>query len=314
MKKIGEVLKSEREKRNLTIQDVSNTLKIHPRFLISLEESNYKIFSNVIQIKGFIKNYSTFLNLDAKNIMAFWRREYDEMSSKDKLNLSLKPFRNEKFVFTPKFFGSFIATVLILVFFSYVYFQYRQFSKAPFITIESPSQDLEISKNSIEIFGRTDADSEILLNGQKIIKNPQGTFAVNVSLSEGINTLLFTAVNKLGRESFVTRKVLVAKRTDIESEEDIKKEEDSVEALEDYLKIELEVLEDASYIMVIKDSTKTFEGVVLLGVKLSFSAKNEIKINVGNAGVVKLYKDGIDIGILGEKGEVIEKIYTKPSK
>lgn len=78
MKKAGEILKENRLKKNLSLSEISQELRIHIRFLEAIENADYSVFSDAVQIKGFIKNYSRFLGLNEGEVMAFWRREYEE--------------------------------------------------------------------------------------------------------------------------------------------------------------------------------------------------------------------------------------------
>ena len=77
MKSVGNILKSQRHKKNFSLDDVHKFVKIHPKFLTALETGDYSVFSNKIHATGFLKNYAEFLGLDVDKMLGLWRREYE---------------------------------------------------------------------------------------------------------------------------------------------------------------------------------------------------------------------------------------------
>jgi cytoskeletal protein RodZ len=70
MSTVAEQLRSAREARKLTIQQVAETTKIRTDHIRALEEGNFNVFSAPIYIRGSVKNYATLLKLDVPQIMA----------------------------------------------------------------------------------------------------------------------------------------------------------------------------------------------------------------------------------------------------
>ena len=56
--------------------------------------------------------------------------------------------------------------------------------------------------------GRTDLDSEIFINNQKVVLAPDGSFVATLKLKEGLNTLSIKAVNKLSKQTEIVRTVI----------------------------------------------------------------------------------------------------------
>ncbi|MFH1566079.1 MAG: RodZ domain-containing protein [bacterium] len=313
MKRAGEILKDNRLKKAISLKEVSEELKIHIKFLEAIEESNYSVFSDTVQIKGFIKNYARFLGLKEEEVMAFWRREYEEKDVKqaEGIKLIMKPMFAKKIFITPGTILFFITLISIIGFLGYLFYQYRSFAGAPFLAVESPSTDLSINELFVDVFGKIDKDAELFLNGQRISMEKEGSFAVKVTLSEGVNVLNFKALNKLGREAVVTRTILAnvsANQTTVLGStetviEEEKKEEQKV------IKVEIEIIDEASWINVVGDGETLFQSLMLVGVKAQFSARDFITIKAGNAGAVKVFLEGKDMGVLGEKGTVVEKTF-----
>lgn len=62
-----------------------------------------------------------------------------------------------------------------------------------------------------------------------------------------------------------------------------------------------------SWLRVIVDDKKVFEGFIDNGDSYSWKGEKKINIRVGNAGAVNVTVNNKDMGVLGKKGEVVEK-------
>lgn len=313
MKTVGDILKEARIKKSIELDAVSRELKIHRRFLDALESSDYRIFSGVVHIKGFLRNYSKFLGLDENEVLAFFRREYE--SKEENKRAFVKPISGQKLILTPGVIVFLTTLVAIVTFLGYLFVQYNSFAGAPLLAVESPSADMSTNKYSLDVFGRVDKDAELLLNGQRISQTNEGTFAVTVSLSGGVNVLNFDAVNKLGKMSKVSRTILVQNTGEAAVLGEIASHQEAtgsakIDEGKNQLVVELEIVNTASWVSVSKDGELIFPGGVMLkGVKATFKAAEYITIRAGNAGAVKVYLNGKDLGVLGKDSEVVEKTY-----
>jgi cytoskeletal protein RodZ len=203
MKSIGQILKAARQKKNYTIDDIHRLIKIHKRYIKALENDDYSIFDGKVHAKGFLKIYTEFLELETGEIMALWRREYEpafEDQPTEKYH-KIKTLEPEKFSITPAMLIGGFVTLLLLGFFVYLYFQYRQYTDAPNLDIYYPQDNQVVKDDVLDITGKADLDSEVFINNQKIIANPDGSFLTSIKLREGINTISIKAVNKLNKET-----------------------------------------------------------------------------------------------------------------
>ena len=64
----GDTLRRERERQELTIQDVEQGTSIRAVYIEALENGEYDKLPGEVYAKGFIKNYANFLNLDADSL------------------------------------------------------------------------------------------------------------------------------------------------------------------------------------------------------------------------------------------------------
>ncbi|NQT89807.1 MAG: DUF4115 domain-containing protein [Candidatus Omnitrophica bacterium] len=89
---IGNTLKSARQAKHLSLEDIFEKTRIHPHVLSALEEDRYDKILNSAYIRSFLREYSTYLSLDTRMILA----EYDKAHPKDKQQIVETPPEEEK--------------------------------------------------------------------------------------------------------------------------------------------------------------------------------------------------------------------------
>jgi len=57
-------LKSQREKLNITIEEVSSELKLEKEIILSIENNNFSMFKSYLFLKGYLNNYANFLDIE----------------------------------------------------------------------------------------------------------------------------------------------------------------------------------------------------------------------------------------------------------
>ncbi len=312
MKTVGSILKNARERRGLSHKEIFQAIKIHPRFLKALEESNWNAFSSSVHAKGFLKNYVEYLGLNVDEVLAFFRREYDEKKNAQKIKSVIKPLSAPRLVITPGLVLTIATVVFVALFFGYVIYQYRSFAGAPILIVDQPRTDLTVSNPLLNVVGRTDPDAIITLNGQQIGIGEKGTFSAHITLAEGVNTLNFVAENKLGKTNKVTRTVVVRPEAQIATETgEVEAIESAKPKVYEGLEVEIRVGPNATWIRVETDDSEAFEGLVAAGVGKTFTAKEKISLRTGNAGSTKVFVNGVEQESLGGEGEVVEHEYKR---
>jgi Domain of unknown function (DUF4115) len=76
------------------------------------------------------------------------------------------------------------------------------------------------------------------------------------------------------------------------------------------VQIQLEAIRDV-WMQVVADGRREIGRTVPKGQRLSFGANNEITLRAGDAGAVRVYVAGVDRGVLGGDGQVVNRRFTK---
>lgn len=208
MKSVGSILKTARGKKGLAFKQIQQEIKIHPRFLQALERGDYSVFASPVHIKGFLRTYARFLGLDEKEVMAFFRREYDEKRAQKEVS-RVKPLSGPRVFWTPGWIVGAVGALLVFVFLGYLFWSYQHYAGAPFLVVDQPASDLTTEETVIEVRGRVSRGAEVSLNGEGLPVSEDGRFHSTVSLGYGMNALEFVATNPFGRKTVVTRTVIV---------------------------------------------------------------------------------------------------------
>jgi cytoskeleton protein RodZ len=93
MEKLGQLLKTEREKRGLSLHEIGMSLKINPKILKAIEDSETKNLPAKTFLRGFVRSYTQYLRLDVEYALKLFQTEYgptrpEELKSSD---LAVKP-------------------------------------------------------------------------------------------------------------------------------------------------------------------------------------------------------------------------------
>ena len=116
METVGQILSSERNCKNLSINDVSAELNISKNIIINLENDNIKNNPDIIFNVGHLRSYSNFLELDTDTIIKKFKNDLSFNTQKEKKNIT--PIVENNFFKIERFF----AASLILIVFSSFYF------------------------------------------------------------------------------------------------------------------------------------------------------------------------------------------------
>jgi cytoskeleton protein RodZ len=76
MTKLGELLKSEREKRGLSLHEIGMSLKINPKILKAIEDGDQANLPAKTFLRGFVKTYAQYLRLDVNQALEMFQEEY----------------------------------------------------------------------------------------------------------------------------------------------------------------------------------------------------------------------------------------------
>ena len=96
MSSIGEALRRAREEKGISLEQAEEDTKIRCRYLEALEDEEYDIIPGAVYVKGFLRNYASYLGLNANEVMIQYKlkqrpaRENDGEISEEKIKAVAK--------------------------------------------------------------------------------------------------------------------------------------------------------------------------------------------------------------------------------
>lgn len=208
MRTVGQILREERENKLYTLDEVEKVTKIRKEILQALEEGEYQKLPPPTFVGGFIKNYGKFLGLDIQKLLAIYRREFSEGKNPPRVLESFtNPLDKKQFRLTPAKAITAVVFMLIVIFFAYLWFEYRFLVGEPFLEVSEPFDQQNITEESILVSGRTDPESKVTINNQQIEVSFSGEFSQKIYLTDSVNTISIIATAKNGKSTKIDRTV-----------------------------------------------------------------------------------------------------------
>lgn len=209
MTRAGTKLYEERISKNLNLEEVAKATKIRSSFLEAIEKGEYKKLPSSTYAHGFVRNYSKFLGLPEKEILALFKREYDE----DKFQkvvpdglLRKNDFPLKRFKFAQAFK---IFILVFLALFIYIVFQYRSAIFNPFLNVDSPEENSVISSQTVTVTGKTDQNSTVFVNNETASLDKEGNFKKTINVFPGLAKIIVKAVNNFNKTTIIERNIEV---------------------------------------------------------------------------------------------------------
>jgi len=170
MVSLGYNLRKARERKRLSVTQLSGLTKIQPKFIKAIEKNDYSIFSNSLHAKGFIQIISDYLGLNTKDNLAIWRRDYLLSFGQEdkKTDQSFKLIEKSKVLITPQLFFSVILSSLVIGFFIYLFANYKNFNADPVLQVSSPDDNSVVVDEIVIVVGETEPGNLVFINGQKV--------------------------------------------------------------------------------------------------------------------------------------------------
>jgi hypothetical protein len=197
---LGALLREKREALGFSIKEVELSIRIRSKYIECLEKGLYSSLPNDVYVKGFLKNYADFLQLEYSDILSMYQKEKDLTISKPKKSKSKSKKINNGWALTPK---TLIIALIILGAFSvagFIYWQFRIFAAPPSLEIISPKNNYKTQNGFVDLKGSTNPGSLLFINEVEV-QHKEGNFNQRISLLNGTNLLKIKSVNKLGKST-----------------------------------------------------------------------------------------------------------------
>ncbi len=285
MDELGSILREAREAQGLTLAQVENATRINQRFLAALESGEYGALPTPVHVRGYLRNYARFLQLDPLPLLERYevtrapdgaqpeRTEWESAPGQPLQTPDNQPF------FNPINFDiagrrrdseSLMRLAIIVALLVFIGLAVNRF----FFSNQGGDDDV------------ASAVSAILGNEEAL---PAGTPEAAITLSPGDEPIVSTSRNESAAAPTPTRPRLPATMEEIA--------------------LRLEITE-RTWMRVTIDGEVVFEGQGRRGESYEWTAQEAASVYTGNAIGIFVTINGIELGKLGGRSQIVDETWT----
>ncbi len=182
METVGQILSSERNCKNLSINDIAAELNISKSIINDLENDNIKNNPDIIFNVGHLRSYSNFLELDTDTIIKKFKNDLSFNIKKEKKNIT--PIVENNFFKIERFFA---ASLILIVFSSFYFlFIYEDNNQINYALVPDIPESLEPIIEKANTFNN-DLSQESNSNISDLINN--SSVIASIEIDENISTV-----------------------------------------------------------------------------------------------------------------------------
>jgi cytoskeletal protein RodZ len=347
---LGEYLKSHREKLNLTINDIASVTKISPKYLLCIEQDNFKSLPGELFARGFIKEYAKAVSLNPEEAI----RLYEE-AVKPVVPVDATPIKTENNSKSVLYIAGALIVLAVVVFLVYTY-PISEAPKAEISKSEEPKSEVPKSEvPKIEVPKIETPKIEVIKSNENIQKSEDMTDEkpdLQKPIPPDIKSVKLEPLKQLKHQSQESGKTQTLKPLKHQAQKSEESEEtdtlkpansdSSISEKQDEIipetktikaknnnKLSKETVNDESnievtskheltitsqsdtWIFVRLDNKKSYNLTLKPGQSKTWNAKHFF-VKTGNAGGINITFDGKELGVIGKDSEV--KTITLPEK
>ena len=201
---VGDKLREAREVRGVDLFRVERDTKIRAKYLGALEDGDFSDLPGDVYARGFLRNYATYLGLDADEMEEEWREEAGHAVPVRPNVIGPQPLTmRRKVVFEQTHVVIAIVVVIVLVVAGYFGFQLTRYLSYPTIAVSSAGASpviVGIGDTEYILTGNATPNTTVLIswNGQDpktVTADETGHWTFHAVLQSGSNQFDITAKN-----------------------------------------------------------------------------------------------------------------------
>ena len=201
---VGEKLREAREIRGVDLFRVERDTKIRTKFLSALENGDFADLPGDVYARGFLRNYATYLGMDADELEEEWREEAGQVTPVKPIIVGPQPLTmRRKVTFERSHVVIGIVAIIVLVVAGYFGFQLTRYLSYPTIDIAAAGASpviVGIGDTQYVLSGVATPNTTVLIswNGQdpkSVTSDDSGHWTYHAVLQAGSNQFDITAKN-----------------------------------------------------------------------------------------------------------------------
>lgn len=216
---ISSIINSAMEAKGIDKEKLAKRTLISDHFIDMLLNGNFKKLPPRPYAHGYVVKIASVLNIDSEDL---WQK-YLEQSGVLRSSGEQDKLPSNRFLVSGLNIKAIAWSLLGIIIASYVIWQiFFSFSISRVLTLEGLDNDIMITdESSITIKGEVDQNFKLSINDEDVFTGNEGNFEKILSLTPGLNTLVFKIQSPLGKKDEMIRQVFYEHQ---EEEEEIEME------------------------------------------------------------------------------------------
>lgn len=285
MSELGQMLREARESKGISLIEAEKATRIRRKYLLALEEANYEALPPAVYVRGFLRNYASYLGLDPETALAAYRNGAQSSAQPAEPHIISEPLTPSSPINWELIAGAVMLVALGVV----LFLVYRQYvvplvggsvgAPAAVATDIPAVESTETPPLAAIIASNTSTPTPTATSTPTATATPTSPPPTPVPLTPTA-TQTEQAVATQPAEPVSTQELV----------------------------LQLQVTAP-SWVRVLLDGENAYEGILDPGEERTWQAQREISMRTGNAGGLTASLNGQNIGALGESGEVLDYIW-----
>jgi len=172
-----------------------------------------------IYARNRLRDYCKFLGLDAEKTTNRYRLEREvrrviasPAGARSNRRHPLTAVPSSRLLVTPKIIKAALMLLAAAGLGAYFIFAAQQMMSPPQVVVSSPEDGLVTHDKTLVVEGHTEREVGLLINGKPVNIDSEGNFNDRLDLHDGLNVIEVVATKKHGKETKVTRRIIVEPR------------------------------------------------------------------------------------------------------
>ncbi|MGI8914133.1 MAG: helix-turn-helix domain-containing protein [Chloroflexota bacterium] len=289
MAELGQQLREAREGRGFSIDDVARGTRIRVGYLRALEEERFADLPAPVYVRGFLRNYATFVGLDAEELIGTLEQQqssaYQRPHRRTPQQFSAPVWRGPN----PRALAGTLLLVLLVAFIAFIFRQYSEFT----------------ASRSTSVFAASPSPTPVTLVATAV---PIPTVTPIPTLPASPAPTAAAVVTKPATAPTPPPTAVAVHPTAPPAPPPPSPTTAPSPTPAIPLVLSLQALSD-SWLRVTVDGQVAFEGTLLPGTTRTWDGVKFITVRFGNAGGVNVTFNGKSEGVVGQPGQVVERTY-----
>ncbi|MFH1136800.1 MAG: RodZ domain-containing protein [Pseudomonadota bacterium] len=315
---LGLRLKARREEKGVSLREISETTKIPVSVLEAIEAGDSSRLPAVVFIKGFLRSYALEIGMSPEEVI----QEY-KFQTPDQVEPAVVPVTARRDALQgPSYWIGLLVLVLAVIVGGGAYLLYPQFKSGglfgPAPTPPPALEEQQAPPEQTDEVAQSPASPVPAEEVKKDVAEPSKPTEVAAAEQETIEPAVVAEAPSPttkpaeelpppAPESTVAASIPVPETPAPETAAPAQASEGTPR--EHLLK--LEFIEEV-WVSLLIDGKIVRHGLYKSGMSETWNAESDFRLNVGNAGGVRVFFDGQDLGVPGKQGQVVNIVLPKP--